>query len=528
MALQRNQTHKLRQNVTTIALFTLLFAIAYAQSPLYTSNQNQYFLHGLARAGLGYLENDWLANTLDPTPVFSALVETTYRLIQYTPLFYIFYACLMGIYLFSLLGIARKLFIPASEAQANLTLILLAGLLIVFHSAALRFLLSKILSANWTYIFEDGVADQRILGPVFQPSAFGVLLIASIYLFLNQKPYQAVFSAVLAATIHPTYLLSAAVLTTTYMLLTRIQDKNISRVLFIGIFALILVAPTLTYVFKSFGGSSTAAATQAREILVSYRIPHHARVSEWLDATVAVKILITLAALYLSRRSLGLFAILIGSSLIAFLLTVIQSMLGNNPLALIFPWRLSIYILPLSTSIVLAAIAYWITTSSLFTKRKWENILKIISGTAVLFVVLIGAIRFKLDLERKTRSPERALFSYVNDHKQANDLYLTPVKMQDFRLESGAPVFVDFKSIPYKDSDVLEWYRRVQLADDFYQRLDCKLLKKMVAEEGITHVVVEMDQKPSLCSFMESTFQDQNLALWQIDQSELQQVGSGN
>ena len=75
---------------------TVLFAIAYAQSPLYTSNQNQYFLHGLAAAGHGTLTADWLANTLDPTPLFSLLVRLTHPL---SGLFYIYYALLMGVYL---------------------------------------------------------------------------------------------------------------------------------------------------------------------------------------------------------------------------------------------------------------------------------------------------------------------------------------------------------------------------------------------------------------------------------------------
>jgi hypothetical protein len=80
-------------------LLTAVFAIAYTQSPLYTSNQNQYFLHAAAKAGIGFLKQDWLANTLDPTPVFSELTFLTYRLLRLEALFYIFYALLMGIYM---------------------------------------------------------------------------------------------------------------------------------------------------------------------------------------------------------------------------------------------------------------------------------------------------------------------------------------------------------------------------------------------------------------------------------------------
>src|SRR6478752_583413 len=60
-------------------LLAVAFAVAHTQSPLYYSNQNQYFLHGLAAGGHGHLSHDWLANTTDPTPVFSALVAAGYR-----------------------------------------------------------------------------------------------------------------------------------------------------------------------------------------------------------------------------------------------------------------------------------------------------------------------------------------------------------------------------------------------------------------------------------------------------------------
>ena len=59
----------------------------------------------MAEAGFGYLNQDWLANTLDPTPIFSKLVYLTYSLIPWPPVFYLYYAILAGVYLFSLYGI---------------------------------------------------------------------------------------------------------------------------------------------------------------------------------------------------------------------------------------------------------------------------------------------------------------------------------------------------------------------------------------------------------------------------------------
>src|SRR6516165_2538625 len=83
--------------VLSFLFWAIVFGVSYTQPPLYYSNQNQYFLHGLARGGLGFLNEDWLANTADPTPVFSALVAFTYRYLSES-LFYVYYLLILGAY----------------------------------------------------------------------------------------------------------------------------------------------------------------------------------------------------------------------------------------------------------------------------------------------------------------------------------------------------------------------------------------------------------------------------------------------
>src|SRR4051812_47995736 len=80
-----------------VLLFLFGFSVAYCQAPLYYSNQNQYFVHGLAQAGRGFLADDWLATTADPTPVFSALVAFTVRYLH-PWLFHVYYALILGVY----------------------------------------------------------------------------------------------------------------------------------------------------------------------------------------------------------------------------------------------------------------------------------------------------------------------------------------------------------------------------------------------------------------------------------------------
>src|SRR5271163_1694612 len=80
------------------------FAAAHGQAALYYSNQNQYFLHGFALAGQGLLQEDWLANTLDPTPIFSQLTAWTMTYLH-PWVFFVYDALLLGIYAAAMLDV---------------------------------------------------------------------------------------------------------------------------------------------------------------------------------------------------------------------------------------------------------------------------------------------------------------------------------------------------------------------------------------------------------------------------------------
>jgi hypothetical protein len=88
--------------------------------------------------------------------------------------------------------------------------------------------------------------------------------------------------------------------------------------------------------------------------------------------------------------------------------------------------------------------------------------------------------------------------------------------MQDFRLVTGAPTYIDFKSIPYKDTDVLEWRHRVQVADNFYKSGDCNILEELSNRGQITHLVIETDMSEVNCQFMEELFADNHYRLMRL------------
>ncbi len=488
-------------------VLTSLFALAYNQAPLYTSNQNQYFLHGYAQAGYGTLSDDWLANTADPTPVFSFLVAVTIRLFHNENLFFVYYAFLMGVYFFSLCGIVDQVF---SLRTSKLTPHILIAAIILLHSTALRYLLLRLFGGEWPYLFEGGVAGQRLLGPVFQPSTFGVFLLLSIYLYLRDKKNLAVFSAVLAATFHPTYLLGAAALTLAYLIDTFRGQKKTWPVARLGILALVAVSPILIYTYARFWGGSSEIDAAARDILVNVRIPPHAIVSAWFNATVVVKLAFLGAALFLARRH-RLFALLLVPLSLSIGLTIVQVISKDNALALIFPWRLSTWLVPVSVGLIVARLA---TAAIPRVPVSLERALRTTGLVLIGLAAAAGIFRTYLESNESAGLAYRPLEAYVASQRQPGQLYLTPSKLFDFRLEAGVPIYVDFLSIPYQGADVIEWDRRFRLANYFYQRAACDTLSEL-SDKGVTHVVLPVDF-PEDCPQLVEIYGDSAYSLYEL------------
>ena len=514
----RNSTQiKNHPKITIIkktALFLLLsviFACVYTQSPLFTSNQNQYFLHGMAQAKLGSLSQDWLANTLDPTPVFSFFVKLTFQLIGLKEIFYFYYVLLMGLYCYSLLGILDSLFqIYASRIKKLLSFVLI----IVISSAALRFELEQSLGANWSFLFDGGLAGQRALGLVFQPSIFGIFLIFSIHLFLKEKPFWAIAMAVLAASVHPTYLLSAVSLGFGYLFATWIFEKEYKKVFFMGLEGLLLAAPILIYVFSSFVSSQTQA--QANEIMVNFHIPYHAIVKDWFDITSIIKITIFVLGIWFIRQLKRIFIHLLFSAIIAGVLTIFQVITQNQMLALIFPWRLSIYLVPictmiLGTQIVIKPLTDWVSKT-----MQRQNLIQIISGILLLTCFFTGILRTKLDFDQQNTQPEQPMLTWVKNNSTDQDIYLVDPQIKDFRLATLRPIYSDLLAVPYAGDDVLTWYSRVMSALKLVDNRDCSDIVYLQHDGGITHIILDKKRSTLNCPQLITTFEDSNYVVYKI------------
>ncbi len=390
-------------------------------------------------------------------------------------------------------------------------------LLVVVHSAALRLLLSQVPGSHWAHLLEGGVAGQRLLGPVLQPSAFGALLVLSIHLFLRGRPFWAAACAALAATVHPTYLWSAALLTMGYMLVTVREGEGAAKALGIGGLALILVTPILLYLWPAFRPTSARLSAQALSLLAEERIPHHALISEWFDVTVILKLMLVGGGLYLSRGT-KLFQILLLASVAAIGLTVVQVLTGSLRLALFFPWRPSTFLVPVSTALLLAGLA---TALAARLEGVRPRTLQLASLTLILATAAAGSANFAYDLQRRSEEPAQPAMRYVAEAHLPNAIYLIPPKLQEFRLATGAPAFVEFKSVPYRDVEVLEWYTRLRLARFFYRDqvagIDCRLLDRAQEIGAVTHVLLGPEQLGLACPQWEERYRDGAYAVYELN-----------
>ncbi|MCB0044485.1 MAG: hypothetical protein KDD92_03550 [Caldilineaceae bacterium] len=490
-------------------LGAVLFATAYGQWPLYSENQHTKFLHGLAAAGYGQLRHDWLANTIDPLPAFSALVAATYALLP-TATFYLYHGLLLGLLLFSLISIANRVL---ALNRTKIGPFLFAVLLIALFAGRMPPFSWPVLGTSWSWLLQAGVANQYLINPVFQPSSFGVLLITSIALFLADRPYAAAAAAALAAVMHSTYLPTAGVLTLAYMVILLRQTRDWRRALITGLIALGMVLPIILYSVLRLGPTAPELWQEAQAIIVHYRIPHHSLPEIWLDRTVYVKIALFAVALWIVRRT-RLAPIMALAGAVAILLTIWQMIRPNDTLAFVAPWRISATLVPLSSALVLA----WATAAlcklgaAIAPRLRRLPYLHYLLWGMVLIIALVEAAQGVQSMSdawaaRRTDS-RRGLYEFVETALAPTDQYLIPTGMAEFRLETGAPALVTFKSHPYRDVEVIEWRSRMDAAGGFYNNPTCEGLLAVSEAYALTHVVLEPQQLPDGCPALQFVYID--------------------
>jgi len=475
----------------------LLFGLAHSQAALYTSNQNTYFLHGLALAGRGYLAEDVLVQSPDPFPLFTGLVRFTVEYLHET-VFHLYYLIVLGLFFWALFGIAAQ---TTPLLRTDNRHRLFAALLIAIHS----YLLHKLL---WP--FQSGVAGQYVLGPVLQPSVFGVLLIVGVLLFVQRRPYSAAIALALGAAVHSSYLPAGGILALSFVVASWTDSRLRRRAILGMLLYCLLCVPSLIYAWQHFRPTSPEVFAEAVRILVHERMPHHAIPARWFSIQDVLRFGLIAGAYWVTRKTV-VGRILIVSSMIGIALTIIQvitALIGqlsaSDRMALLFPWRISVVLVPIASTVLLACGVSYTIARYRVTKRQIKHHAMAIARVAVASLAAIGIGR-AIYLRQITVAPDGdSVAAYAARTRQAQDCYLLPPRAENLRLLIGAPVYVDYKTHPYRDADVIAWFHRLQTAERFTRTGDCAILDSLARAGAITHAIVPvaLEVHPEECPLL--------------------------
>lgn len=488
----------------------LLFTGAHKQLPLFSGNQDTYFLWGLARAGYGQLSSDWLANQTDPVPAFSTLVCLV-ESVGARWAFYALHGLLVAAYALSLFLIVRLLL---SKRSSVVPLAAASALLIHIHEPwlwngwvqRLPGVLSRALTMpdRLSSTLTSGVAGQDVPGVVLLPSAFGVLLLVSLVLFISRRELAAVAVAALAAAIHPTYLLQAAILAAGFVTALLVERRRM-RAVRVSVLAFLLLASLGALTLMRLGSSGADARATAEWVLYTVRIPHHADITAWAGADDLWRLLLVSAAVLVAWRYRRLRSVMLTSAVLAASLTAVQFWTGSKALALMFPWRASVWLVPTATAVLLGRGLHSLSAivrAKLSERRRGTCSRALLVGAAAFALAacvlgILGTVH-----AAQGGASRHAVCDFVRAKGDPAGTYLIPLGLQGFRLDAGVGVFADSKSHPYRADEIVEWFDRTKLAFEFYYagspEAGAVALYRIHREEPISYVVVDADKQGRL------------------------------
>lgn len=462
----------------------LLLVLSVPQAPLFSNNQTTKFLHGAASAGYGLLAADWTANTLDPLPVFSTLVRALFEL-RATWLGYPAFAALLIVYYVALLRLARRHF-PA--LQNPRVLLVFLGLFLLLNKTGTAFSM------------DTGFAGQYLLGKYFQPCVFGAFLLLGLERGLAGRFVPASAALAAATAMHPTYVPAAVILFVALAALNWRQGSRARALVLGGLIFVPVVAALVIHHAWLFGPTDAATWQQSMAILARDRIPGHAQVARWFDPSDGARMLVMLAGIVLVRREpLGW---VLGALFVPMTVSIgVLALVPIDWLSFTTPWRLSVVIMPVSATLLAAALASRV--GRLAAVAHTGGIARHLPLVAIAGLVVWGVVQQVRLVQRHYAAPEMDVAAFARAHAEAGQTYLVPPaekRFNRFRLHAGVPIVVNLKSHPYKDTEVLEWHRRVTDAQALYQSsadTRCQLLEQVRQRYRVTHGVFAAADEPA-------------------------------
>ncbi len=435
----------MKLGILSLIVGTLLF-ITVGPEALWSGNQHTYTIHALAFAGHGNLDQDPFTEFTDPFPAYSLIVLTAVSL-NAGWLLHVINLMLFWLYAWGLLRMA--MFVSESKRLVFWTAGMIIAHYLLWHPA-------------FDYI-GLGFARQMMMTASLTPASFGAFTLAGIVNALWRKSAKktSIFLSI-GAIMHPGYAVATLILWGFWILLKYPHRswKEPAKTIAAPVVALLNI-----FWISGLSQGTLTEKLQAASILV-WRFPHHADPKVFMtDHPVVVLFFLTISMLIYYRFA--------GHNLLfsRFLLKVSLFAISMIVLTLIFPqlgaftpWRVMTVILPILLSLTLSKLHY-IT----------PEVIRIGAiGLACVFL-LLGASR--------AFDPTTSL--YQTSPYEEGDLYAVPSNLYDFRINTGYPTYVLWKTHPWAAPEIIEWKRRLDINDRAFETGDFGPL----LEEGVTKVM---------------------------------------
>ncbi len=437
-----------------ISNFTLLFlAILFAiLSPTFhlefIGNQNTYLFHAFSMAYPDSLKFDWFSTTQDGTPIFSML---SFILLKIHKLVAInFHKFFEVIFLFYISKIMITIFPSKNRMELCIFCLFITLLLTNMATGEL----------NWGRgeYFLGGLKGQNLLGTYFQPSVFGVLFVPSLYYFLKNKLLISLILLISATYFHPSLVLTTSIIGLIYIFCLKEHNEQLRY----GLLGIFLMLPLIYTIYSRL---DLAFDTLAIDILVNYRIPHHAQLSLFYYGDVLKLIALVVSLNYC--KDVLLKKIILATIIYISVALPIVNIIDIDSINLLFPLRISILLIPVAVYIVSIHIYFFIKEklSLYISSSEWNKIMILTYCAFTGFAFYMNISQYSEDM------------TYDIDWKKwekysSNEVVWLVPPQDEFsklvRLNIEQPIFVDYKNHPSLGEEIVEWKERVDIAQEFY------------------------------------------------------------
>jgi len=464
----------------------VLIGVFFSTQPtvgLYADNQSTYFVQGLRLSGQHpYLEPDWFAQTKPLHIAFTYLVAWLARweilpgaMAVTDVLFRLVFLASLGLLVNALLDLVEPDQPGGPLRRAGLTLSVLSIYILslwpVFQLSDFfeRIGISSAAIALEKFGFYYSLGGFAAFRYYTEPASFSLLIFTALALTPYKRWRWSAALLGIAGLMHASYLIHSGVLAGVMVLYLWATRQRSDAFWAAGIYAA-MVLPLMVYIAAQLTDAQTGAANL---ILALERVPHHAQPARWwgsTDSLHAAVIIASTALLWWKDRGLTRWTILTTTLYVGIGVGLV--IWTENPsLAILMPWRASGYLYAVSQLVVLVA-GLGLIVNVLGRWPRFADSLVLIVSTALLVWGAAENGVFSVlaeEYEDTTTQAQYPFMEQISRDTPEDAVLLIPLEDGDYRLGAQRPIYVDWKSHPYKGSEVLEWWRRVEFVQAFYQ-----------------------------------------------------------